>query len=101
MRITLQSLLLFLTVLTAIWAYKINYETRSIERDISDLEKQIKFGLNKITLLEAEWAYLTSPKRLANMVDRNFLALKLVPKNEKHFIDSRTVFGSNFKASYD
>ena len=95
MRLIGRSALLFLCILSAVWAYKVNYETRSIKREIQDLEYEIKIVLNRIDLLKAEWAFLNRPKRLASLVDENFGALKLVPITKEHFYDY-----SNFNSKF-
>ena len=86
----IRSVLLIFCILSAVWAYQVNYETRSIKREIEDMEFEIKTALNRIDLLEAEWAFLNRPKRLASLVDKNFDALKLVPITKNQFHDSTT-----------
>ena len=95
MRAMIRSVLLVFCILSAVWAYQVNYEARSIKREIKDLEFEIKTVLNRIDLLEAEWAFLNRPKRLAVLVDTNFDALQLVPITKNHFRDSET-FNFNF-----
>ncbi len=85
MRVMIRSLLLLFCILSAVWAYQVNYEARSIKREIEDLEFEIKTVLNRIDLLEAEWAFLNRPKRIASLVDKNFDTLQLVPITKSHF----------------
>ena len=90
MRLMIRSVLLVFCILSAVWAYQVNHDARSIKREIKDLEVEIKTVLNRIDLLEAEWAFLNRPKRLAVLVDKNFDALQLVPITKNHFQDSAT-----------
>ena len=90
MRVVIRSILLVFCILSAVWAYQVNYEARSVKREIENLELETKTVLNRIDLLEAEWAFLNRPKRLALLVDKNFEALQLVPITKNHFHDSTT-----------
>ena len=72
MRIVLLTSLFILCVISAIWAYQMNYETRAKKKQILEVTKKINFTLNRIELLRAEWAFLNSPERLSKLVDENF-----------------------------
>ena len=84
MRIALLATLFILCVISAIWAYHMNYETRAKKKQILDITKKINFTLNRIELLRAEWAFLNSPERLSKLVDENFLNLNLIPISKKN-----------------
>ena len=88
MRMIILSVLSVLCILSAIWAYQVNYQTRSVKKDIQLLNDKIVAILNRIDLLEAEWAFLNRPKRLAKLVDDNFETLRLVPITKDHFQNS-------------
>ena len=75
MRIVLLTSLFILCVISTIWAYQMNYETRAKKKQILEVTKKINFTLNRIELLRAEWAFLNSPERLSKLVDENFLNL--------------------------
>ncbi|MDG2355597.1 MAG: cell division protein FtsL [Paracoccaceae bacterium] len=92
MRMIILSVLSFLCILSAIWAYQVNYQTRSVKKDIQVLNDKIVSILNRIDLLEAEWAFLNRPKRLAKLVDDNFETLRLVPITKDHFQNSPTSY---------
>ena len=47
----IRSILLVLCILSAVWAYQVNYEARSVKKEIEDLEFEIKTVLNRIDLL--------------------------------------------------
>ncbi|PQM57209.1 MAG: cell division protein FtsL [Rhodobacteraceae bacterium] len=92
MRMIILSVLSVLCILSAIWAYQVNYQTRSVKKDIQLLNDKIVAILNRIDLLEAEWAFLNRPKRLAKLVDDNFETLRLVPITKDHFQNSLTSY---------
>ena len=86
MRIALLTSLFIFCVISAIWAYQMNYETRAKKKQILEVTKKINFTLNRIELLRAEWAFLNSPERLSRLVDENFLNLNLIPISKKNII---------------
>ena len=86
MRIVLTSILFVFCVISAIWAYQMNYETRAKKKQILEVTKKINFTLNRIELLRAEWAFLNSPERLSKLVDENFLNLNLIPISKKNIV---------------
>ncbi|MFL2812881.1 MAG: cell division protein FtsL [Paracoccaceae bacterium] len=86
MRIVLLASFFILCVISAIWAYQMNYETRAKKKQILDITKKINFTLNRIELLKAEWAFLNSPERLSKLVDENFLNLNLIPISKKNIV---------------
>jgi hypothetical protein len=86
MRIVLLASFFILCVISAIWAYQMNYETRAKKKQILDITKKINFTLNRIELLKAEWAFLNSPERLSKLVDENFLSLNLIPISKKNIV---------------
>ena len=86
MRIALLTILFIFCVISAIWAYQMNYETRAKKKQILEVTKKINFTLNRIELLRAEWAFLNSPERLSRLVDENFLNLNLIPISKKNII---------------
>ena len=86
MRIALLTSLFIFCVISAIWAYQMNYETRAKKKQILEVTKKINSTLNRIELLRAEWAFLNSPERLSRLVDENFLNLNLIPISKKNII---------------
>ena len=86
MRIVLLTSLFILCVISTIWAYQMNYETRAKKKQILEVTKKINFTLNRIELLRAEWAFLNSPERLSKLVDENFLNLSLIPISKKNIV---------------
>lgn len=76
-----------LLILSAYWAYSVNYTTRAAERSVDALKQQIVEETDKIEVLRAEWAYLNRPERLTRLAEANFEILRLVPVRADHFGD--------------
>lgn len=71
----------------AYWAYTENYTTQASISRVEDLNRLVTEEKEAISILNAEWAYLNRPERLANLADLNFTKLKLVPLAAQHFTD--------------
>ena len=99
MRITLFILFFIFCVISAIWAYQMNYETRDKKKKIIEINRKINFTLNRIDLLKAEWAYLNSPERLSKLVDENFLNLNLVPLSKTNILNDIKEFPNTNEAN--
>ncbi len=76
-----------LLILSAYWAYSVNYTTRAAERRVATIENQIIQETDKIEVLRAEWAYLNRPERLTRLAEANFEILRLVPVRADHYGD--------------
>ncbi|MEM9901099.1 MAG: cell division protein FtsL [Pseudomonadota bacterium] len=63
----------------AFWAYQENYRTQAAQQRAETLARDIGALRERLTLLEAEWAYLNRPLRLAALAELNFDRLKLQP----------------------
>ncbi|NDV00359.1 cell division protein FtsL [Pseudoroseicyclus tamaricis] len=63
----------------AFWAYQENYETQDSLRRVSELHAQIGENRSKLSILNAEWAWLNRPQRLRELADLNFDRLELLP----------------------
>ena len=74
-----------LLIVSAYWAYSVNYTTRAAERRVAVLEGQIIKETDKIEVLKAEWAYLNRPERLTRLAEANYEILRLVPVRADHF----------------
>ncbi|MBM2576964.1 cell division protein FtsL [Jannaschia sp. Os4] len=67
------------------WAYREGYETRAVEREVRQLEREIAAKRRDLRMLRAEWAYLNRPDRLSALVELNFADLQLMPVTDGHF----------------
>jgi len=61
-------LLIVAVIVGALWTYQIKHVSELSAREIASLHKQIIAQNNKITLLQADWAIMTSPNRLEKVV---------------------------------
>ncbi len=77
MRIVLHLSAAVLVVVSATWAYRVNYATQEAMGRLDDLRQEIAHEHEAIAVLEAEWAYLNRPDRLKALVVANAAALAL------------------------
>jgi hypothetical protein len=76
--------LLFVTTALAVmglafWAYQENYKTQEAIAEVRDLHRDIGAAHERLSILNAEWAYLNRPDRLSDLADLNFDRLGLLP----------------------
>ena len=69
----------------AFWAYTENYTTKNTLDNIAQLNEDIGLANSRLRVLRAEWAYLNRPERLLQLVNANFLDLKLLELTSDHF----------------
>ena len=79
MRYTVYGILFFVLAFSAVWAYRINYDTREVVDRIQIIKAKIAFEDEKRSMLEGEWAYLNRPQRLGALTERFFNYLGLMP----------------------
>jgi hypothetical protein len=91
MRILMYIMCSALVVAVAYWAYTENYTTQASSRRVDELHKQIADEKEAISIMNAEWAYLNRPERLADLADLNFQTLQLVPLAAQHFAELDTI----------
>ncbi len=76
----------FLVVLvTAFWAYRENYATQELLKNVSSLNRQIANLRATLDMQKAEWAYQNRPERLQQLVNANFDRLQLLPMQAEQF----------------
>ena len=63
----------------AFWAYQENYRTQEAIKEVRNLHAQIGAQHERLRMLNAEWAYLNRPDRLADLAELNFDRLGLLP----------------------
>ncbi|MEM9582699.1 MAG: cell division protein FtsL [Pseudomonadota bacterium] len=69
----------------AYWSYSENYKTRDSLRTATALQREIGASRETLAVLQAEWAYLNRPERLADLADLNFERLQLLPITSSQF----------------
>ena len=93
--INLRSLIYTLTfaflVGLAFWAYQENIKTKNVIAKTEQLQKDIGIARARLSILNAEWAYLNRPERLSELVDLNFDQLQLVPLRASNFSEIRNI----------
>ncbi|MGB0661616.1 MAG: cell division protein FtsL [Mangrovicoccus sp.] len=79
-------LILGLTALSlAFWAYRENYQTKEVLKEIRVVQSEIADLQDRSAMLRAEWAYLNRPERLRDLVELNMPSLDLEDMEPQHF----------------
>ena len=85
----MRSFFYVMTALTVIglafWAYRENYETQEALNEAETLQREISEALQRLRVLNAEWAYLNRPDRLRDLAEINFDNLGLLPLQPYQF----------------
>lgn len=85
----MKSLLYVLTALgvlgLAFWAYRENYATQQVLKHTQRLQREIGEAKVRLSVLNAEWAYLNRPGRLRELAEINFDRLGLLPLRPDQF----------------
>ena len=79
MRSLLLILGVFMVMVFATWAYRVNNDTRDAMGRVASLQREIRTERETIAVLEAEWAYLNRPDRLLALSEEHFTELRLMP----------------------
>ncbi|WP_237155341.1 cell division protein FtsL [Oryzibacter oryziterrae] len=77
-------LLVFLMVLSAAAVYDMKYEAELASENIRKQEARVSQTREDISLLKAEWALLTRPARMQELLNRHQNILNLVPMSSDH-----------------
>ena len=91
MRIVLNLSAVVLVVVSATWAYRVNYATQEAMGRLDDLRQQIAREHEAIAVLKAEWAYLNRPDRLQALVAANAAVLGLAELTPEQFGEASMV----------
>lgn len=68
-----------------VWAYRENYATQHVLREVSQIQRDIGHQREELAVLKAEWAYLNRPARLRDLAAINFDRLGLLPFQPEQF----------------
>ncbi|MGF7161345.1 cell division protein FtsL [Rhodoligotrophos appendicifer] len=63
----------------AFWLYRLEYDARVAENQISTLKRQITGEYEAIRLLRGEWAHLTRPQRIQELAAKHLTMAPLQP----------------------
>lgn len=80
-----------LVAVCATWAYRVNYATQDALGRLMDLQAEIAAEREALSVLNAEWAYLNRPDRLAALVAGPGAGLGLVPLVPEQFGEAAMV----------
>lgn len=75
----------FVVFAMAYWAYDENYKTRALRQEISTLQYDIAKERDAISMLMIEWANLTAPERLEDLVKLTFNDLQIHNIGIRHY----------------
>lgn len=82
----IDALLVFLMVLSAAAVYDMKYEAELASEAIGRQEARLGQLKEDISLLKAEWALLTRPARMQDLINRHHDILDLVPMTADHIV---------------
>lgn len=80
----INALLVFLMVLSAAAVYDMKYEAELAAENIAKKQAEIAQAREDLSLLKAEWALLTRPARMQDLLSRHQDILNLVPMSSDH-----------------
>lgn len=80
----INALLVFLMVLSAAAVYDMKYEAEIAAENIKQKQAEIAQAHEDISLLKAEWALLTRPARMRDLLERHKDILSLTPLSSDH-----------------
>ena len=91
MRFALHLSAAVMVAVCATWAYRVNYATQEALNRLADLRAAIAQEREALSVLNAEWAYLNRPDRLAALVAGPGAALGLAPLTPEQFGEAAMV----------
>jgi len=79
--------------------FQVNYETRDAKKRVAQLQRDIAFERETISVLRVEWAYLNRPERLRVLSETYFDELRLMPIHAEIFADRGSVLTADLTAA--
>ena len=64
------TVLVLLLAAASLGLYQIKYRIHSLKQDLTDIRDSVRMEQEAIHVLEAEWAYLNRPQRLAQLTNK-------------------------------
>lgn len=84
-------LLFFATLIIGMFTlFQIKYHVQNLKKDLVEINRQIAYNKEAIHVLKAEWAYLSSPKRIKEL-SQKYLNLSYSKANQIHQIKNISV----------
>ena len=71
-----------LIIAAAFWLYQVKYDVRELKKEVAVLEKELNTEYDSIHVLQAEWAYLTRPDRLAKLASKYLKTMQTIDGNQ-------------------
>ncbi|PPR18969.1 MAG: hypothetical protein CFH37_00135 [Alphaproteobacteria bacterium MarineAlpha9_Bin7] len=62
--------------------YQIKYKIQSLKQDLAGIQDEVWIEQDSVHVLEAEWAYLNRPQRLAQLSDKYLSFLRPVSPSQ-------------------
>ena len=97
MRVIIYSFSVISVMVLAYWANSESYKTKAVISSSKELKSEIGELKEKLYVLNAEWAYLNRPDRLADLVKWNYEELGLIPISAENFQSLSKIILSNIE----
>ncbi|NSM56922.1 hypothetical protein HET73_06210 [Wolbachia endosymbiont of Atemnus politus] len=68
--------------------FKVKLYVQSLNAELIKIKREINLVQSDIKVLQAEWSYLSNPKRLANLIDRHLKNNSLIVASQVKNLDS-------------
>lgn len=79
---------IFMFFLSIVGLFKVKLHVQSLNRELEQIKCEINLLQNDIKVLQAEWSYLSNPKRLANLIKKYLKNNSLIPASQVKNLDS-------------
>ena len=76
------TLVLLFAAAASLGLYQIKYKIQSLNEDLAGIQDAVRIEQDAIHVLEAEWAYLNRPQRLAQLSGRYLSFLRSVSPSQ-------------------